>query len=172
MSEEGFFKMVETVVTEIVKIDEVRLAIKLHPRERGLEKYRKIIRHIGENGSRISVYQRGETDLLYSLLEQADVMVNFYSTAGVLEASILDVHSITFPFDGQKNNKYGDFDPSLYVWEVESLKPAIEQLLHDPALLLEKRRKMVRKFCSVVDGKASERVAQWAYELLLPKHAT
>ncbi len=180
MSEKAYFEMVERVLRELYGITETAVAIKLHPRERGRGKYLRIIERIqGERivertsgeGGRISIHQQGEIDLLYQLLEKADVVVNFYATAGVLEASILDVPSLTFPFDGQKSNKYGAFDPSLYVWKIESLKPAIERLFSNPALLREKRRKMVRQFCSVVDGKASRRVAQWAYELLPPQPA-
>lgn len=171
ISEKKFLNMVRIIIIEIMRIDEVSLAIKLHPRERRLQKYTQIIRHLDGKMNRITLHQYGETDLLYHLLGKADLVVNFYATAGVLEASILDVPSITFPFDGQKNNKYGDFDPSVYVWEMESLKPAIEQLLHNPALLQEKRRKMVKEFCGVIDGKASERVVQWAYELLSPERA-
>jgi glycosyltransferase involved in cell wall biosynthesis len=172
MAEDQFFKLVETIVKEMMKIAGATIVIKLHPRERGWQRYQKIIKHLqkktgGEaEGNKIFLYQRGESDLLYRLLKQADAVVNFYATAGVLEASILDVPAITFPFDGQKSNKYGDFDPSLYVWTIEAFKPALEQLLQNPALLREKRRKMVQKFCSAVDGKASQRIVQWAYELL------
>lgn len=165
MSEKAYFTLVENVLKEMLTVSRAKVTIKLHPREKRMKKYQEIAQRLLDRGM-VSIQQKDESNLLYHLLAQANVVVNFFATAGVLEASILDVPSITFPFDGKKNNKYGDFDPSVYVWEIESLKPTIEQLLNYPSLLREKRREMVQEFCSVIDGRASERVAQWAYELL------
>ncbi len=164
MSQKEYFLMVEAVVREMSSLPDAKIIIKLHPREKGMKSYEKIAKKIDQK--KISIYQEGEFNLLYGLLSTADVVVNFYSTAGVLEASILDVPSVTFPFNGKKNNKYGDFDPSLYALDIKELKPAIRRLLDNPALLREKRKKMVQEFCTFTDGKSSERVVQWAYELL------
>ncbi len=166
MSPENYFRMVQRVLREMTSISDARIIVKLHPREKGIKKYEKIAEKIEKKtgSKRISIRQKGELNLLYDLLSMADLVVNFYSTTCVLEASILNVPSITFPFNGKANNKYGSFDPSLYVWKMKDIKPAIEQLLDEPALLREKRQEMVQEFCTFMDGKSSERVVQWAYE--------
>ncbi len=171
MSPDGYFSMIESVLAEIASIPEASISIKLHPREKRIARYKALAERMDTSmgASKISILQTGELNLLYSLLAKAKVVVNFYATAGILEASILDVPSITFPYDKKKSAKYGAFDPSLYVWEKESLRPAIEKLLKNPALLRRKRQEMVKEFCTFTDGKSSERVVQWAYEILNKK---
>lgn len=164
MPEKAYFTMVRKILEEIFIVPGITVTIKLHPRERRMNRYQEIAQSLSGNDL-ISVQQKGESDLLYRLLAEAEVVVNFFATAGVLEASILDIPSITFPFDQQKSNKYGDFDPSVYVFDLKALKPAIERLLENPSLQRQERLMMVREFCTKVDGKASERVARWAYEL-------
>ncbi len=169
ISTKAYFKMVETVLKEILAIPGTSITIKLHPREKGIKRYQELAQRL-EGGKiksrRISIRQKGELNLLYRLLAEAKVVINFFATAGVLEASILDVPSITFPYNQKKSGKYGGFDPSLYVWERESLRPAIKKLLGNPSLLRKERQKMVKEFCTIIDGKSSERVAHWAYELV------
>jgi len=162
-----YFNLIKRIVAEITCLNGVSITIKLHPRERGIRQYRKLAR--GFAATRISIQQQGNNDLLYSLLEKADVVVNFNATAAILEASILDKPSITFPLNKKRSLNYGDFDPSVYVWDLKSLNPTIENLLGNPSLLRQKRQVMVQEFCSVVDGKASERIAQWCYEILNKK---
>ncbi len=157
-----YFVMIKKIIEEIRKLKDVSIAIKLHPREKNIKTYQQICKSI--DGSRTSVHQQGKADMLYSLLHQADVAINFNATAAILEASILDIPSITF--STEESYKYKGFDPAIYVKTIEALNPTIERLLRTPSLMRQERQKMVKEFCTVVDGKASERIVKWCYEIL------
>ncbi len=162
-----YFNLIKRMVARILCLEGVSLTIKLHPREKGIGQYQKLAESFA--AARISIQQQGNNDLLYSLLEEADLVINFNATAAILEASILDKPAITFSWNKERSPNYGDFDPSIYVWDLESLNPTIEKVLSAPSLLRQKRQALVKEFCSVVDGKASERIAHWCYEIINKK---
>jgi len=164
MNKKDYFSMLAEVLQELINIPDVQIRIKLHQREKTIKKYRALIS--GFHQKRIVIYQNGGANLLYELLAQSKVVINFNATAGVLEASILDIPSITYPFNKRKSHKYGSFDPSLYVLEKEFLRPSVEKMLSNPKVLQKERRRMVKEYCTFIDGKSSQRVANWAYELV------
>tara|TARA_Y100000310_G_scaffold345402_1_gene464557 strand:+ start:65789 stop:67351 length:1563 start_codon:yes stop_codon:yes gene_type:complete len=163
MTEDGYFNMVEYILKELLVIPDIRIIIKLHPREKDVKKYEEIAEKLGRN--RITIKQKGKLNLLYELMIKSKLVINFYSTACVLEASILDIPSITYPYDGKRNFKYGEFDPSIYVKDGNSLREAVNKILENPEILKEKRSQMVKEYCTIVDGKSSQRIVNWAYDL-------
>src|SRR3989344_4326280 len=96
-----YFNLIKRMVAEILCLKNVSITLKLHPREKGIKQYHKLAR--GLAAARISIQQQGNNDLLYSLLEKADVVINFNATAAILEASILDKPAITFSWNKKRS---------------------------------------------------------------------
>jgi len=167
---ETYFQFLKEVLEQIIEIDNIQLTIKLHPREQYLETYLELVDKLQKNKKlnqkKITVVQNGNNDTLYSLLSKTSVALNFNATAGILEASILDIPSINFPYNKQKSPKYGPFDPSIYVFDIKQLKQTIEQCLSNPKINQKKRKAMVKEYCTYLDGKSSQRIVEWTYQLL------
>ena len=95
------------------------------------------------------------------LLSKCNLLINFYGSSTVLEASILDKPSITIDFPNFTQDYYQEYDPSLRISfreeETLKIKEAIEGMLENPYLHKEKRERLVKEWCFSVDGRAHER---------------
>lgn len=159
LSIEKYFEYISIMLRDMKKVS-ADLVIKLHPREIHIEKYRELLRSMNYKAK---VMQQGGQNLLYDLIFDSDVIVNYYGTAAILEASILDKPSITVDLPKLKQSYYGDLDPSLRIEYGKDLEKPINDFLKNPGKLRGKRQKLIKRFCYKLDGKVSERIAKIIY---------
>ena len=153
ISKEIYFECFKQIIAALQSIPNVHITIKTHPREVHHQEYDAFV---SEN---VSTNHLKGNENLYTLLSQCDLLINFYGTSTVLEAAILDKPSITIDLPNLTQNFYQDYDPSCRIkYEEGRIKEAVQEMLENPTLLQEKREKLVKDWCYVVDGKAHQRV--------------
>jgi UDP-N-acetylglucosamine:LPS N-acetylglucosamine transferase len=161
MNKKKYFKYFEQIIKKIRHIEKVKFIIKLHPRDTHFDDYLHLAKQYGD----IKVVQKGKLDLLYKLIYECDLMINFFGTATILEASILDRPVITIQLPNAHQEYWDKFDPSLKIKYPNKIKESVELILNKPNTLKTERSNLVKKFCYKVDGKAHIRVANLIYEL-------
>lgn len=149
---EVYFECFKKIISVLQSIPNAHITIKTHPREVHHQEYDALI---SENVS--TNHLKGNKNL-YTLLSQCDLLINFYGTSTVLEAAILDKPCITIDLPNLTQNFYQDYDPSYRIKYNDNIKEKVQELLENPALLQEKRKKLVKEWCYLVDGKAHQRV--------------
>src|SRR3989344_857409 len=159
ISKETYFECFKEIITILQSIPDVHITIKTHPRERyhqEYDRYAQLFKNVSTN------HQKGE-DNLYSLISKSDLLVNFYGSSTVLEASILNKPSITIDLPNLTQNFYQDYDPSYrinYQEDIARIKEIILGMLENQQVLEEKRKKLVKDWCFQVDGKTHQRVVE------------
>ena len=157
ISKETYFEYFKEIITLLQSIPNVHVTIKTHPRERYHQEYDRfaqLFKNVSTN------HQKGE-DNLYLLISKSNLLVNFYGSSTVLEASILNKPSLTIDLPKLAQNFYQDYDPSYrinYQKDSARIKEIILGMLGNQHVLEEKRRKLVKEWCFQVDGKTHQRV--------------
>lgn len=165
------FSYIQKIVQESMAIPYSKITIKLHPREKYLKEYENLITR--EGWANITAIQNDQRKVLYELMSQSDIIINFSSTVAV-EAMILDkpLITITFPnFQNPFNEVIRRSEASVEVGIRDNLAAALKKLLEDAALqkkLQQKRRAFVKKYCGKVEGKATERTAELLEKVAVP----
>ncbi len=154
ITKKEYFESLKKIIVTLQSIPKVKITIKTHPQEIYLQDYDGLA-HQFRNVSTNHLKGNGN---LYTLLSQCDLLINFYGTSTVLEAAILDKPSITIDLPNLTQNFYQDYDPSCRIKYNDNIKEKVQELLENPALLQEKRKKLVKEWCYLVDGKAHKRV--------------
>ena len=142
---------ISAVYSSINSLEDVQLAIKLHPGEdQKATLYKK-------NKSIKPVIVDGKVDI-YALLYACDLMITRHSTTAT-EALILNKPVIVLNLSGEPDLiGYVKEGVAVGVYNEKDLKPAIEKLLKDDTYLAKNRGKYVEKHLYKIDGKATERV--------------
>ncbi|MDP3698717.1 MAG: CDP-glycerol glycerophosphotransferase family protein [Nanoarchaeota archaeon] len=150
---ETYFECFKRIIAVLQSIPDVHITIKTHPREVHHQEYDALV------SETVSTNHLKGNENLYTLLSRCDLLINFYGTSTVLEAAILDKPSMTIDLPDLTQNFYQDYDPSYRIkYEEGGIKEAVQEMLDNPHLLQEKRERLVREWCYVVDGKAHQRV--------------
>ena len=139
------------ILENLSKIENINFVFKLHPREIHLEEYNKLVDEF--------------PNTKINLLSECDLMINFFGSSTILEASILNKPSLTLEFPNLHQEFYGKDDPSTTIKYNENLKETIQNILNNPKINELKRKKVVEIFCYKVDGKAHQRVKEFIEEL-------
>ena len=144
------------VFDSISSIKNVQLVIKQHPGEP--ERYDAMIREHLENYLIDAHITAKDADTL-GLLAVCDLVLLMNSTTG-LEAVALRKPLIVMNFSDLPDIvNYVQEGVACGVYRPETLKPTIEQLLHDDTCLAQNREKFIQRYLYQIDGKAAERVA-------------
>ncbi len=157
ISKETYFEYFKEIIGSIQSIPHLHITIKTHPRERYYQEYdyfAQLFKNVSTN------HQKGE-DNLYSLISKSNLLVNFYGSSTVLEASILNKPSLTIDLPKLTQNFYQDYDPSYrinYPEDIARIKEIILGMLGNQYVLKEKREKLIKEWCFQVDGKIHQRV--------------
>ena len=104
----------------------------------------------------------------YKLIKWCDVLVHFGSNTA-LEAMIIDRPIVTIDLFDEGYTVGSWIKGGNAVIEVkynEDVKEAVEKALKDEKILKVRRKKIVKKYCGKVDGKASEKVVKLIYSLV------
>ncbi len=161
IEKEYYFKAIQKVIEICLSLN-FQIDLKLHPREIHLPEYNKIT---SLNKEKIKIHQHKNTDQLYELLSQSRVMINFRSSTAILEASILNVPSITIPLVKNMPTYFKDLDPSIHLQFTDNLKNELQKVLEHPETNLKLRNKIITEFFGKIDGKSSKRAAQLILQL-------
>lgn len=161
-SKEKHANYIKMIIQEIQNIPNAKIMIKLHPLEKNLKDYQKIIR-LSKN---VQVLQKTGASFLYQLISESDIIINFSSTVA-LESIILNKPVITIlskEFTNPFNTLISESKATIELKKLEELTPAIKKLIFDKKLqqeLYKKRLIFTQKLCGLLDGKAAERVAEF-----------
>ena len=156
--EKEYFSYIKKLVKEINSIERTSVTIKLHPSEKYLDKYKKVIRQ--SNFKNISVVQKIGSKYLYKLINESDLVIEFASTAAI-ESIILDKPTITTDYYTGSSN-YTIIKESGGTYKInykDNIAPLIKEIFSND-YLKEKRRQAVEKICGNIDGKSSERITK------------
>ena len=136
----------------------VNLFIKPHPGDTDLSIYQPLIRHKNVVLSR-------DIDL-YKLLNVCDLIITKNSTAAI-EAAALNKPIIVLNLSGEPDViDYVKEGIALGVYREEELPSAVKRLLEDDSQLCRRRKEYIRRYLFKMDGRSSQRVADFLEELL------
>lgn len=155
VSKKKYFSYIGKLIREINKLDNINVAIKLHPTEKNFKLYKKVIKEIGCKN--VFVFQGFN---LYDLINESDLILQFGSTVAI-EAIILGKPVITSNFCIESGN-YQLIIDSKATYEIdhqEDISELIKKILLND-YLKEKREKAVKYICGEIDDRASERIAE------------
>jgi len=153
ITKHDYFRYLEQMLDALRSISDVTIEIKLHPREIYVAEYEKLLKKY----SNVVLYAGSSN--LYQVMSTAGVMINFYGSSTILEASILDVPSVTAEFPALTQTYFASYDPSVRVAYTD-VRAAVVSALEHPARGRALRKKLVDDWCGPVDGQAHERVAE------------
>lgn len=157
LGKEEYFKTIREIVTQITTLPTIHLRIKLHPREKNVKEYQKILNELSLVGE---VYEETTREKHCQLLWESDVVLNFGSTVA-LEAMIIGRPTVTInPFDGE--NRINPFiwgsRATTVVRYNENITETITSVLKSPHHLKKEVKEFIKDHCYKVDGKVTERV--------------
>jgi UDP-N-acetylglucosamine 2-epimerase len=104
------------------------------------------------------------------LMNEAEIIIINYTTMG-LESLILDKPIICYSFkDLEPVNPYRNSPAIKEVFDAKSLEKAIKKNLKQTPKDSQKRRESLKQHFDILDGKASERAAEFIEYLLQKKN--
>jgi len=166
LEKEEYFGYVRRVLFQISNAKKIeKIIIKLHPREKNKSKYKSIAKSLGlEN---VEINQDPRKKVLYSIINNSDLIVSFTSTADV-ESLMLDRNVINVEI--AENLRKLDYKKATIKVESDNdLTKIVNQVLGDKKLqeqLKRKRKKYVKTAFYRTDGKAYERIADLIVSLI------
>ncbi len=154
-----YFQRIKRILEEIKKIDGVSVAIKLHPREKNIEEYKKIAKEL--NFKNVKIYGgRISREKFYQLIKDSDSFIHFGSTS-VLEAGIIGRSLITLDMFGDDCMTYWvKKGATINITYKDNIRKTVEESLKDESIMKKKRNLYIKKVCGKVDGRASENVVK------------
>lgn len=154
-----YFNYIKKILQEINKIDKITVTIKLHPSEKFIDNYKKIVKELGYNN--IQVTQEIGSNYLYKLISDSDLVIEFGSTVAI-EAMILKKPVITTNFCPIAGGIYDLIQQSKGTYKVDHQDDLAKKIMEvfNNDFLQEQRKKTIKYMCRKVDGKSSLRIAE------------
>ncbi len=161
LTKDQYFERVTSILTQLKTITK-KINLKLHPRERNLEEYQKIIQQL-QLTSIISCDTDRHTH--YQLIRNCNLVITFGSTVA-LEAMIMGKPTLTIDLFDKHNPTNGliiNSGATTIVKYNQPLAPLIQNLLiQDPKQ--QQANAFIKELCYKIDGKASERIVRYIYK--------
>jgi glycosyltransferase involved in cell wall biosynthesis len=155
--------MARVVCKALKEFSGVQSVVKVHPSELDLSMYKNLTKELGL----VSLITREAS--IYEVLYVCDVMITGFS-ATALDAMILDKPVIAMNLTGFEDPlPFAESGAAIGVYQEADLKEAIRKGLYDESIkgrLRKSREKFVFEHAYKKDGKASERVAELAYQMI------
>ncbi len=163
LSKEEYFQNITSILRQLSVLQK-EIVIKLHPAERNFDHYVKIIEKEGWKNMKVT-QERGQS-VLYTLINDSDIVVNLYSTVA-LQAMILGkpVVSMDIVLPTVPNADDGIWNGGIQVTKHDDLTKAAAEALLDPPHWKKKRQETVESYCYKVDGKENERLRDLIYKM-------
>ena len=168
MDKKEYFSYVRRYLIHLSRIKNVKkIVIKLHPNEKYKSEYESIVRSLGLKN--VEVVQNTKKEILYSILRDSDLLINFGSTACV-EGLMLDKDAILIGGILGDFYKIAPYKEAVVLMDKDDdLTRVTNKVLNDKKFkerLKCKREKYLRKSFYKIDGKSHERVADLISSLL------
>jgi UDP-N-acetylglucosamine 2-epimerase len=156
-------QMLNGVINAVLKIEDIQLVIKVHPREE-IAIYQAVAEKYHD--SRIIVVK--DVDL-YALISNCELLITKYSTTA-LEAMMSDKPVVTINLSGEPDPvPYATEGAAIGVYHYQDIEPAILKALYDEetrSRLKAGRDEFVRNWAGEPDGKASQRIVMLMKEMI------
>ncbi len=165
MQKESYFNKIKEIISTIGRLG-YSITIKLHPREKNFNEYKKIIKDLGLSKTKMVC---GSGEILYHEIAKSRIVIHFYSTTA-LEAMLLDKIVITYELF-ERNNPVFDITEGSNACHSISNIHELEILLkklkdNDTDLLKEERTIFLNKMFSKLDGNSYKRCITFINKLI------
>ncbi|MBT4804663.1 hypothetical protein HON71_00660 [Candidatus Woesearchaeota archaeon] len=163
-SKKEYFGYIKIIIKEIKKSGSHKIFIKLHPREKHIKEYKKLIKK--NDFKEVLIGQKTNQGGLYDIINKSDMVINFSSTTAI-ETMILNKPLITMlmpNFDNPLNKWLHESKATIEISINGDLSKTIKKILIKDTLI-KNRKKLVHKLCGKIDGRSSERIVQLIYSL-------
>lgn len=162
-----YFRRMNRLLNEINKINNVKVAIKPHPRDTQRKLYLEIIKK--NHFKNVKIYSSNlSRNKFYSLLRNCDLFIHFGSNSA-LEAMIINRPILTINLlEGIQHIEHWlrGKGATVEISYFDDIYKAVKNSLGDELEYKVKRREFVRKYCGKIDGKASQKVEKLIYSLI------
>ena len=161
IEQKAYFTRVKKILSDFRTIKPAKLVIKLHPREKLVKEYHKILNELALKAEMVTTIDRSTH---YKLIQDSDLVVSFGSTVA-LEAMIIGRPSLSidiFDKNNPTNKVVIDSGATTFVKYTENLTEIALKLLQKDEKS-ELAKKFVKQLCFQLDGKASERIVELIY---------
>lgn len=167
LTKKDYFNKIDSILKYVNQIKNVEIAIKLHPRERYENDYKKLIKK--RDYRNVKIYSPTTTrNKFYNLIKWCDVFCHFGSNAA-LEAMIIDRPVITINIMG-KNLHFKHWlhksKSCVHVEYGEDIKNKINFAVKNDSLFKQKRMLKVKQNCGIINGQASQRTVSIISKLI------
>ena len=163
---EEYVEYVEKLLSDLNKLENVEMTIKLHPREKS-KIYDEIVKGLGYDN--IKMVQGQEKSKLYSLINESDIVLGFVSTVSV-EAMIIGKPSLIVNLLPAIPKDYIMSDErAVCMGREEAASKIVGEILDDRRKekeLLEKQEELIRDYLYKIDGKAGVRTLELIKEII------
>jgi len=165
-----YFHYIEKCLQELKKLKDIQIIIKLHPAERHIKEYKRIVDKL--NLRNVTITQQKGESFLYKLIFNCDVLLNIGSTVGV-EGIILNRPVIKLADLGKyREDSILEYGKVLKARIDEDISTLVKKALYDKEVrgkLKEVRGELIKDYLYKIDGKAHERVVNLMYEIVNKK---
>ncbi len=164
ISKEEYFQKIKIILRQLSPLQK-EIVIKLHPAERYLEEYQKIVQEEGMKN--ITITQERGSAVLYKLINESDLVINLYSTVA-LQAMILGKPVVSIDITVPSivpNIEDGIWNGGIQINMSDDVTKAAAEALQDPPQWKKKREETVELYCYKVDGKENERLRDVIYRM-------
>ncbi|RKX91903.1 MAG: hypothetical protein DRP84_10865 [Spirochaetes bacterium] len=159
LSKEEYFNYIKEYLSDLKKLQNVDIKIKLHPREKYLEFYQNLLKSL--NFERITIVKGQEKKLLYNLIKESDLVIGFSSTV-LVEAMIIGTPIISIDLlIGGNDPIIQNRDKIIHLNPKKSIYPISKKILYDKKeqkSIIKKQRELLKEYLYKVDGKGGKRV--------------
>ncbi len=163
----SYFKRMRKILIKINNSSRYNINLKLHPREKTLSEYKKIV--VDDKLDHITFSDLGKSRKeFYRLIKESDCVINFGSTSA-LEAIIIDKPIVTIGMAGQNLLRGFIKESTICINHDEDVLNAITKSIQAHQFDLElkqKREDVLNRLCGVVDGNAGPRVVELLYKII------
>ena len=166
ISSDEYFRRIGLILKSLNQVDNIKLIIKLHPREtpyeKSIKKYEESLNSFDFPKNNYQIYSGGiPREEFYSLINKSDLFINFGSTA-CIEALILKTPVINIDLFGNKKitGWIDDQGITVNVNYDSNLKDAAEKAMREYSNMNTKINNLIGSKYGAIDGKAYERVVQ------------
>jgi len=155
-----YFNYIKKFLSELKKIPNVDIKIKLHPRERYLGEYGRIIKSL--NSGNIEIVKSQKKEQLYNLIKESDLVIGFASTV-LVEAMIINTPILIIDLIENTDPILRNRNKIIHLKPKESIYTTCKKILYNKNFkenIIKNEKKLIKKYLYKVDGKTGERITK------------